>query len=1237
MKHCVLVFALALSSTALAAEAVFGAFTVDETTGAIRGCAAGDGRSVATRFENVYHLMTKAGAATDVDARERGDRVFQRIDGDGFVAFRCVNPKLPDIEITKRYESANGGLRRTLAFHSDAGETRFMTPFTECHFDSGFQKGVWHLGAGYIGPYKPFPSEAKPRPVNEYKQSSKGLVFIHPDGAAGNFSHYRVKIDDQVVFPWWHSAIGRYRELHDRLWYLPDGYRMGLGTFGLYPGMTISITDQFNVFGGDMFTFFDGIFGKDPDIVREIASIPPGPDWCDDLLSVGGGEFDDYLRWMLEMTDEGALLPRHWGNFSWGEYKYDKGMRGVQGGRITGREMADFMESMRSRDPKRVHPSLYQIVIATSWFTDVFRDHPKWFRVHDREGRPDSLFPGVSDNWQTMFCYPECRQWLVDMLLDFAKALGNDDIYVDESQMTNTIDWDRMRVTLDSDTVKFWKLFRERLHERGMLFFANGSGNVYADLNYMESPVELAPSLWRDWAGVGWGIGLFNRLRPAMRMSLLNWRPGLDYSNRILALGWIPHSNFTNTLRLPVIRTVYASGYLLPVNVKYTPDWKTDAKTEIESHSVRKVDCGDVLLSFISRRKGVGDLPVTVDLGTLGFAADERINVWKLHVDEERTGNDVKRILPERTLKANWRERGVLDGARITDPELVMSGPATGMFKDVIRDLAENRMEQYLFTASPASIFAENDLPQGRFHTRFRHASVDGRKVKAERSVDILLADRGRDFEDVTVDSKPAAVRRIRLSGGLVGTLVRLGPGEWTLGWRETPRRTGEERTELPVAGGEMVSGVTPPQRYIEPAVFDVKDVNEKHGDVTVLRSGVFRTQCETIVKLQENLSVTCSSADPKSLHLVAGPSRREFMPGWLETAAGFELSGARQLKLRFSHNFDDSSLGIGRNRFKVSENMTRATAYFCGVTVDYSVGGKYAKRVTMSAGYHHPDCELNGARWGKYGRADEKLDFGPWIEEPSPKVFSLDLLRHAPKDWDGRCWLSIGTCHLPAGHHIALDILSFNDASAKDFVVPLAGRGARAIPPPLRSKPLKAPPKSLDGIDAAEWKGWTKATPFMGLGSGRPRAQTAVYLAHDRERVYFGIEADEPERPFIFDGEAWASDNVQILIRRPDGKVYQVIADPRGRYAHMLDRVRDKSGKDGIAVCGEVENGRCWRLFIAIPVASLGIDARKAPVSLKATITRERKNYQERSAWSPIEAAYFELDNYGTMVFDFD
>lgn len=1192
-------------------------------------------------FENRYLLMEKG--KSDVTALERDDVVVKRTDGKGFVSLRCTNPKMPGVTVEKRYtiDTERASVRRTLTFCNDMPQSRYVTPYVDCTFSKGFKKNLWHLGAGYIGPYKPYPDVKSELVVNDYKQSSKGLVLVHPkngleNAGRNNLSHYRVKIDDQVVWPWWHSSIGRYREYHDRLSYLPNGYRMGLGTFGLYTGKPISVTDQFNSFDGDLFTFFDDIFAADPEIAAELASIPPAPKWFDDVFNCGaGGNYEYETDWYLKMIDEGHLMPRHWGTFSWAEYVAELGTRGVQGGFVTGDEFAAYMKSIRSRDPKRVHPSHYGIVISASWFTRVIKEHPEWFRVHDRNGAVDSLFPGVSDNFQTMFNNPACREWMVEMLVKFCKHLGNDVVYVDESQQTNTIDWDRDQVTLDSDSVKFWKLLKKRFTEEGILYWANGSGNPYADLNYMESPSEIEPSRWRNWAGVGFGISMINRMKKGNRTALLVWTKKNDYANRIVSLGWVPHPYPYNDVNLPVMRAVYQEGNLFPVNVKYTPDWKTDATVEVESHAMKRADAPDVMLSFINRADA-RDLPVTVDLSTLGFAPDERIAVWKLHYDDNMNSENIKRVLADREIKANWRERGVVAGARISDPELVYSGLAKGEFRDTIASLGKDKMEQYLVTAAGPAFFAVDGQPIHAFFTAQRRGVLKGRTATLDRDADILLVDREHDFADVKANGKQVPTRRIALFGGLAGTLVHLEKGVWNLEWRTVDCTSAAVAPELPVVPKTPpMTSVDKMVPYKSPQKCSVKHVGKNLGSgVELLRKGESRTGIPLYNNLQENIPIVCTAADVEKLSLTAGPSRREFKVISLETYAGFEFKGVRQVRLRMSHNFNDDTRGVTRNRFKTGDNSGKPTEYFGGILLDYSVGGKYVKRVSMAAAFYNPDCTLKGAWWGKHGIADERLDFGAWIEQPSPKEFSLDIAKFAPKGWDGKVWLSLGTCRFLAGHHLELDILSFNDASAKDFVVPVVTKNVRIAPPPLKSKPLKVKPKSLSTLDAEEWKGWAKTDPFWLRRSGRPKAQTRAYVAHDYEYLYVGVDAEEPLIPSISGSEAWSNDHIELLVDRSDGLIYQVIASPKSQTVFLLDRRRDEP--KGIVVRDAVEPGKGWKVFLAVPLDDLKPNMQLTPVTLKLEIARIRKTDDECSAWTPIDTGFFERKSYGTVVLDF-
>jgi len=583
----------------------------------------------------------------------------------------------------------------------------------------------------------------------------------------------------------------------------------------------------------------------------------------------------------------------------------------------------------------------------------------------------------------------------------------------------------------------------------------------------------------------------------------------------------------------------------------------------------------------------------------------------------------------------------VIDGVRSVneadDPELVYSGPAKGIFRDTIAALRKDKMEQYVVTAATPAFFAADGQPVHAFFTAQRQGAVRGRTVTLEREADLLLADRDFDFTDVTANGAAVATRKIRLNGGLVGTLVRLGVGTWKLGWQAVRRKdAAPSAADLPVVPEKRpLTAVPKPRLYIEPEKLVVTNVGRTLAcGVKLLRKGVYSSSIPLVIRLQENLPITCTEADETKLRLTAGPSRRQFYVRTLETYAGFELEGARQVKLRFSHNYDDTTQGVARNPYKTGDNAGLPTEYFGGISVDYSVGGRYVKRVSMDASFYHPDCRLKGAKWGKHGMADERLDLGAWIEQPSPKTFSLDLVRFAPAGWDGRAWLSLGTCRFLAGHHLELEILSFNDAAAKDFVVPVVTKNPRVMPVPLKSAPLRKKPRSLTALDAAEWKGWAKIDSFWMLGSGRPKAQTKAFLAHDYEYLYVGIEADEPLTPSHAGKEAWSNDHAELLVERSDGRIYQVIAAPDSETVLLLDRKRAEP--KGVVVKDAVESGKGWKLFLAVPLDDLKPNMQLTPVTLKLELARIRKAGDERSAWTPIETGFFERKSYGTVILDY-
>ena len=1259
-----------------------GTFTVDPAHGNVSKITDAAGRTVLTGSENRYLVMSKAGDAT---LFERDDKAVKSERGtDGSLTLECTNPKLPELVITKRYWLENNGLRRTLTFTNKGEVVRYVLPMTDMNFADAFRKNVWHLGAGYIGPYLPLPHVEQERPVNEYKQSSKGMVLVNPDGKSGNFSHYRVKINDEVVLPWWHSTIGHYREYADRLYYTPQGYRMGLGTLDVLPkGGPISVTDCFNCFDGDLFTFFDKVYSVDPDIAGEYGRIPPGPKWTEDILCITNMKFLDFVRYLTEMTSEGILIPFTQPFSDWGDYRGKNGFVGYEGGVMTPEEYLAYRKLYADLSP-RVYPGAYHIVISTSWYTDILKEHPEWFRRYERNGGDGSLFPGLSANYQSMFNNEGLRNYFVEMLFGFQNFTGNRTIYLDEAQMTNTIDWQRGQLTRDDHTVLFWRAMKKHAAERGVALFYNGSGQPYSDLSYMESPHDMKVERWRTYVGIALGLGLVNRMNPEMRMIPLYWNGQTDYRNRVIALGWIPNPTYPFATDIPTVRNVWQTGNTLPLNVKYTPDWKTDAELTVESYAVQRRKSPDVMLSFINRAKKAADIPVTVDLTTLGL--EGRINIWKVSYDYDVT----KFQLSDRELRENYRKSGWTQGAAMTRPRLVYSGPAEGVFRDTIAQLPKGEMTTYLFTPAPLAFYSLDDLVQNNFFTISRHGVIKGNQVTADVPCELLLMDRDLEFHEVRCDGKLAECSVLDIQG-CTGLRVKIVPGKHEITWQTRPRSaaaaeapkaavkvndivtegsrevaidfnhstvyTGKTPVTLPeqrVAGNYVVrypgsaagtqlriyggkgSRVAKPAAAFQPERKFYEKVHVRHGDTLVTAKAAYKGRFEDATGFQRNLDPAIAVADENKLILLAGTTRREGINLHLTSCAGLELSNARQLKLRLSHTFMD----VRCYQFgHVRKGGGAPETNFAGIILDYKVKGEYVRRVALSCGLYHPNYNRVEPFWGTGGKPDYVLELGDFINENRVREFSLDLRRFAPENWDGEVFLTLGTARVLPNRHLKLEILEINNDKAGNFLTPEMPRpaGPRVKPDDMTSRFLKRKPKSLKKIDTEEWRSWAKFTFLQPIGFDEQvvlRSRTEGFIAHDREFIYVGVRAYEPSRPPIARRDDPAdNERMEFYFERPDRKLFQVVADVKGKHGIYINGM--ESALEGIVTHVVYTPDVGTDIFLAIPVKCLKIKWDGALVAARCNLCRVRLGQQtEYTVWSPVTRSFSEKARYSRIIF---
>ena len=1302
------VLLLAALPFALTADIVMpfptGRFILNEENGAIKSSIDRWNRTVLENAQNRYIMMSKAG---DVTAYEAQDKVVKFTAGekDGKLTFVCTNSKLPDIVISKTYWQENNGLRRTLTFTNQGKVKRYILPMTDIEFDKSFKKNLWHLGAGYIGPYKPLPQVETERPVNEYRQSSKGLVLINPDEKLGNFSHYRVKINDTVVLPWWHSTIGHYREYADRLYYTPKGYRMGLGTLDVLPnGGKISVTDCFNMFIGDMFTFFDNIFMKDKEIAAEFKSVPKSPAWIKDIFCVAPMSIVDYTRYLNDMTGEGLIVPLGTPLGDWADYRSKNGYTGFNGGTITAEEFQEFMNKYKAAAPGRAYPVSYGIVVSTTHNTDIYKEHPEWFRRFDRSGSEDSLFPGLANNYQSMFNNAGLRKFFVESLMGYVHDYQGKVIYLDEAQMTNTIDWERDQITRDDHSVLFWRELKKRTSAEDIATFYNGSGQPYADINYMESPHEMRPDLWRNYVGIAWGLGLVNRCIPDMRMIPLYWSRVTDYVNRVLALGWVPAPGVSASI--PVMRAVYQTGNTYPFNVKYQPDWKLDDKLEVESYAVQREKSQDIMLSFINRGKSAANIPVSVNLATLGFDYGDDINIWK--IDYVYDDKKDMLLLSDEELRKNYREYNWHDGTAMTRTQLVYSGNAQGTFKNITGKLGKDRMCTYLFTKAPAAVYSINDMVQNSFYTTCRQGVIkagdeaddddnsvtgDSRIVDFKQPGEVLLISKNQDFTDIKLNGKAVDSRVVDICR-TAGRVIKVPAGKHRLTWKSIRKAkaenvapaakvqvndivcegnkvitiernninvyTGKTPVRLPVQRksgiykvrypgsskavtlkvfGGKGTAVKPLFYLFQPAKTQITKVNVKHGNVSVSEKAEHIGRFEDVTGMQQKLSPAIVKADPEKLIITSGTSRRDSINLYHSAWAGLELNNARQIKVRLNSTFKNSkSISLSHIRKGAGKPDTN----FAGLIVDFQVNGKYVKRVALSMGLYNTQYSRTEPAWGKANsKADMNLELGDFINNDTVKEFSLDLERLAPENWNGTAYITVGTARILSGRSLSLEILKFNDKDAKDFIHPMlpTTAGKRIKPQDLVSKVLKSQPSSLKKITPAEWLNWTKLEPLQPMGNDPgaiQRSRTDVFMAHDFENIYLGCKLYENRPGTAKFAEVYRNERMEFLLVRPDGKLFQVLADTKGQNAVFING--QMSEIDGVTTFAKYEPNVGTNIFIAIPIELLRFDMQRTPVIVKGNVCRVRfNNPVEYSVWSPMDKGFAERNNYGTIVLHFD
>ena len=1174
------------------------------------------GKFAVQGVENHYFLQSRAG---DAEAFERFDKVIKKSSGKNQLKFICTNPRLSGITIEKFYSIENDRLRRKTVFRNQNKQhTAFITPRTRVHFSNDFYHDGFYLGSGYIGPLMETPKITSPQQERSFLQTTKGMLLYH-EGTRGSFSQYRTHLNGKFVFPWWQSAIATYQEKANALFYQPDGWEMSLGTIDVLPQKSFSIEDTFVFFSGNWYMFLTEIYPKDPVVSKVLHSFKPGPAWLEDAkvqLSVSGVKDMQKLALLL---DEGEIIAML-GNVrtaAWGDYHFDTPKPGLYGGELSAEDIKAVVKKVRAISP-HFRIGIYNWVNSALGDSDVVKKHPEFFMQKNRDLQEKNLFPGdYKINYPTMINRPEAAAFMLDNFRSLLDTFNFDYIYLDETKTVSLIDWQHNDLMRDDHWADFWMSMHKLGQEKKVLMFGNGRGNPYHELNYIEARQQLAPSFWRKFCGMAMAVATFVNNRPGARVDLLYWNPGMDYITRVLANGFIPTINFLRYQQIPYISANYELGKSTIYDLKYTPDWKYDPKTELESYAVKRKLGNEVVLSLINRSRQ-NSVDISVNTGDL----PSQLTVWAYRVNKY-ADEPAKYGFGEKERRSNYRTTGWRENV-ITRPELLFMGKNPGKLALKLDNFAQDEFIQIVFSSGNAGSYSVDDMPCNYFLNTHRKLnvkqvgssvevvsnaakaeviifqtpgvySVNGKKVLAQpvrfgnKLYSVLPAARGKSVIRKLSDAQcasgefTAAYKNGRLEYSGKGYVCIYDKNNILLYCGNTPRLPEyHDKGVITVASLDnkyqkrikIACGKPSPAMLVKsPQVVPARSNSRKFATplqrdgAAILEAVEYTSHWGSFSGIQDGLAPYTAQANADDLSVTVGTTQRiyDFLG---VTAAGFLVDKAEKVEFKLTHTFMPVGGLFNRHNHRHSKNRGE----FAGIMLDYEVDKNKFVRKALSVGVVTQQNPQPGRH--PYGAAKPTSDvyvLGDWVNEYGAKHFTLDLAKLAPEEWTGKVYISAATGFIAPGRQLTLQLVKFNDAAKAAEVVPVslakfarqAGIRRQVSVPQISGK------ADFNKVIAHPLPG-----KFYKLGlSGYSNAVKTAAIAMDKEYVCGALEVAYPGN--VHQVEFWLAGS--------NKKVWQFIAysDNSSQSSCNLQPFNDKRVK--------ISSTANTRFFFAIPRKLLG------------------------------------------------
>jgi len=153
----------------------------------------------------------------------------------------------------------------------------------------------------------------------------------------------------------------------------------------------------------------------------------------------------------------------------------------------------------------------------------------------------------------------------------------------------------------------------------------------------------------------------------------------------------------------------------------------------------------------------------------------------------------------------------------------------------------------------------------------------------------------------------------------------------------------------------------------------------------------------------------------------------------------------------------------------------------------------------------------------------------------------------------------------------------------------------------------------------------------------------TKADISYDKDSIYFSFECKKQESTALTvksknrDSDVYNDESIELFISPPEtnGGYFQVCINPQGCILDK-DTNGDQKWNPDIKVEAQ-ENGKIWKLKLAIPFSSLGAKSPAKGTKWRMNLYRNRdlgNGKFERQAWAPTKEGYHSPDKFGTIVF---